>query len=273
MDIFISWSGAKSKEVAKALKEFLEAVLQATKPWVSAIDIISGDRWNEEISKKLAGSRYGIICLTKYNINSPWVLFEAGALAKAVDKKTYVCPYLVGFDDSQLQPPLSLFQAREANMEGTLQMIKDINQLLGREYPGSNVKDETLKMLFDKIWPDFEKRIINLPDIEGDEVPKRSLEDMIKEILEITRSINSPETKDLISLTKKVEEIEDNLSCLEADKDNLEMDKYSLEERVDDLENNFKTKYPKELKSLEKKVDKMETNLMSLEDRIDEIQS
>ena len=32
MDIFISWSGSKSKKVAEALKEFLGTILQATKP-------------------------------------------------------------------------------------------------------------------------------------------------------------------------------------------------------------------------------------------------
>jgi hypothetical protein len=70
MDIFISWSGSKSKKVAEALKEFLGTILQATKPWVSSTDLVSGDRWNEEISKKLSDSQYGIIWVPLQKISA-----------------------------------------------------------------------------------------------------------------------------------------------------------------------------------------------------------
>lgn len=171
MDIFISWSGPKSEKVAEALKEFLGTILQATKPWVSN-EIVSGARWNEEISNKLSDSKYGIICLTKHNINAPWILFEAGALAKSVSTKTYVCPYLVDFDASQLTGPLALFQARAADMEGTLKLIEDINSILKRNNPDSHLKDESLRKLFGKMWPEFESVLSNLSDLETDEVPK-----------------------------------------------------------------------------------------------------
>ncbi|KKG69845.1 hypothetical protein DU43_18400 [Methanosarcina mazei] len=292
MDIFISWSGDISKIVAEALKDFLETVLQATKPWVSSIDLASGDRWNEEISKKLSDSKYGIICLTKYNINAPWILFEAGALAKSVDKKTYVCPYLVDFDSSELKPPLSLFHARKADMEGTLQLIKDINFILEKNYHDSHLKDKTLEKLFKNMWPAFESTINNLPNIESEEVPKRDLEDMVKEILEITRSIDSPETKGVISLAKKVDEIEDNLSWIESDKDSLEGrvddleglkgrvddleglkgrvdDLEGLEGRVDSLEDRVPKTIGKDLKFLERKVEKIEDDLTVLEGRVE----
>lgn len=204
IDIFISWSGPKSKKVAEALKEFLETILQATKPWVSSTDLVSGDRWSEEISKKLSDSQYGIICLTEHNINAPWVLFETGALSKS-----RVCPYLVDLCPSQLTGPLALFQARAADKDGTLQLIDDINSILKIKNPGLNLKDERLRTLFDKMWPDFESTLNNLSDLEIAEVSSRDLgnmanEDTVKELLEITRLINSPEVKELLEITRLI---------------------------------------------------------------------
>ncbi len=279
MDVFISWSGSKSEIVATELKEFIGTILQATNPWTSN-EIVSGARWNEEISKKLNDSKYGIICLTKHNINAPWILFEAGALAKSVNTKTYVCPYLIDFDASQLSGPLAMFQAKEADEAGTLKLLIDINFILQKINPDSYLKDERLRILFDKMWPEFNRKLNSLSDLETAEVPMRNLEDMVKEILEITRSIDSPETKDVISLAKKVDEIEDNLNWLESDKNNydienleerinsLEKNDYdieNLEERINSLENIVPKTIKKDLMSLEMKVEKIEDNLTDLE--------
>lgn len=280
MDIFISWSGPKSETVAKELKEFIGTILQATNPWTSN-EIVSGARWNEEISKKLNDSQYGIICLTKHNINAPWILFEAGALAKSVSTKTYVCPYLIDFDASQLSGPLAAFQAKVADEDGTLKLLIDINDILKKMNPDSYLKDERLQILFQKMWPEFERKLNSLSDLETAEVPKRDLEDMVKEILEITRSIDSPETKDVISLAKKVDEIEDNLNWLESDNNYLEGRVNDLEDlggRVNNLEdlegrvNNLEGIVPKTIKkdliSLEMKMEKIEDNLTDLEGRV-----
>ncbi len=236
MNIFISWSGDKSKKVAENLRDFIKVVIQATNLWVSSTNITSGDRWNEEISKKLSDSTFGIICLTLDNLNSPWILFEAGALAKSVDKKTYVCPYLIDFDSSQLESPLSIFQAKKANKSETLSLLRDINGLIKKTKSDMFLDEKALENLFEKMWPDFESVLNNLPHTNFGNIPKRSSEDMIKEILEITRSINTPEIKDLVSLSKKVDEVEDNVSFLESDKDDLESRVDDLESRVDDLE-------------------------------------
>jgi hypothetical protein len=56
--------------------------------------ISAGARWANELANELAGTRFGILCLTRDNLNSPWLLFEAGGLAKTVED-TFVCPYLL----------------------------------------------------------------------------------------------------------------------------------------------------------------------------------
>jgi hypothetical protein len=108
MKIFISWSGDKSKEIAEFLKNWIEQIIQAAEPWIS-VDIEKGKRWNSEISDKLENSKVGIFCITKENLNSPWILFEAGAISKSSD--SYVCTFLIDINPTDLTGPLSLFQA------------------------------------------------------------------------------------------------------------------------------------------------------------------
>ena len=81
MKVFISWSGETSKGLAEALREWLPAVIQAVNPYFSPDDVSKGSRWSSEISKELEDSAIGIICLTKENLEAPWIMFEAGALS------------------------------------------------------------------------------------------------------------------------------------------------------------------------------------------------
>lgn len=64
MEIFISWSGPRSKAFALELKDWLKMCIQAVNPWMSAHDIEKGKRWGEEISSKLTNVSFGIICCT-----------------------------------------------------------------------------------------------------------------------------------------------------------------------------------------------------------------
>src|SRR5690349_15568152 len=94
MEIFISWSGTKSLEVARTLRQWLPRVLQPSKPWMSETDLEKGIRWGTEIGTKLEQMKFGIICLTSENLDSRWINFEAGAISKTVEK-TFVCTYLI----------------------------------------------------------------------------------------------------------------------------------------------------------------------------------
>jgi hypothetical protein len=114
MKVFISWSGPRSKTFALYVHEWLKAAVQRAEPWMSERDIQPGQRWNEEISSRLKDTNFGIICLTPENLNAPWLLFEAGALAKAVDS-AHVVPLLFGMRKAQLTFPLAQFQAVEAD--------------------------------------------------------------------------------------------------------------------------------------------------------------
>src|SRR5215475_10411412 len=84
LKVFISWSGDKSKAVAQQLKDWLPQVINALEPWISFEDIGKGRRWSPEIGAQLAATNAGIVCVTAANREHPWLLFESGALSKAV---------------------------------------------------------------------------------------------------------------------------------------------------------------------------------------------
>src|SRR5882672_5473884 len=112
MKVFISWSGARSKAVAELLKIWIKSVLQATDPWISTKDIDRGSIWFAEIYGRLAESPMGIFCLTAENKNAPWILFEAGALAKgAPENRVYTL--LIDLRPADIEGPLAHFNHTE----------------------------------------------------------------------------------------------------------------------------------------------------------------
>jgi hypothetical protein len=110
-NIFISWSKKRSKHVALALKDWLPLLLETAVPWMSDSDIDKGSRSDEEISQALSNTKVGIICLTPENLDSKWILYEAGALSKTIDNRTRLCTYLLGgLEFRNVTPPLGRFQ-------------------------------------------------------------------------------------------------------------------------------------------------------------------
>jgi hypothetical protein len=187
MKVFIIWSGEKSKAVAFKLHQLISDMIQAVKPFLSLEDLDAGARWNEEIAKELSETKFGIICLTKSNTEVPWILFEAGAVAKTVDHKTFVCPYLIDMGHSDIpKGPLTQFQWKRANEEGTQKLIETINGALGE----AALSDDRLKRTFDKFWPDLNKVLQDLPEEDSTEEDKRSKEEMTEEILDVVRSMS-----------------------------------------------------------------------------------
>lgn len=95
-NVFISWSGQRSKLAALALHRWLPSAIQAAKPWMSDKDIEKGTRGLHELSTALEGIRVGIVCLTPENLHSDWIHYEAGALSKSINDKARLCTYLLG---------------------------------------------------------------------------------------------------------------------------------------------------------------------------------
>ncbi len=184
MDIFITWSGPRSRAVAEALKEYLPMMVNDFHPWLSTADIDKGANWRSELTAALNNARAGIICLTPSNLNAPWLLFEAGAIAKRVEEKPLACTLLIGVKSSDLSGPLALFQDTKPTRDDMLQLVKTMNGALGNDA----LKETQLEGIFDIVWPKLEERLNSLPSDGPAERPHRSEREMLEELVDSVRS-------------------------------------------------------------------------------------
>ena len=183
MKVFISWSGPRSKHIASALREWLPKVIQAVRPWMSDNDLVAGTRWSGEIAGNLQDCRIGIICVTPENLGAPWLNFEAGALSKTLTD-SYVCPYLFELSPADLVGPLSQFQAKKADKEGTHQLIEMINAALPSALPKEEI-DET----FELRWPKLAGKLNDAPTVTRGTPSPRKDREILEEILTAVRGL------------------------------------------------------------------------------------
>src|SRR6056297_833270 len=163
-NVFISWSGTQSKKIAEELRSWIPSVLQFAKPYFTPNDIEKGAKWGSEISQKLSESNVGVICLTKENFNNPWILFEAGALSKDLERSK-VCSILFGMENPDLTGPLTTFQTTEFTKGDFQKLMKTINAA-GEDQA---LNSETFSRVFDMWWPQLESAIAKiLEDIPSD---------------------------------------------------------------------------------------------------------
>jgi hypothetical protein len=197
MKVFISWSGSLSRRVAELLREWLPNVLQAVDPWMSAEDIEKGARWNSDIANELEKTKAGILCLTPDNIEAPWLIFEAGALSKTLEK-TFVSPYLLGLRPSDLKGPLVQFQAAEANKHDTRRLLETLNRALGE----TALSEKQLDKTFEIWWPELETSFQKIRSAKTPQLPQRSEREILEEILALVRDqAKRPDLKSVLLLT------------------------------------------------------------------------
>ncbi len=186
MRVFITWSGRNSRSVAEVIRRWLPGVLQAVKPYFSPDDVVKGSRWFPEVAKELDASAVGLLCVTRQNLNAPWLLFEAGALGKNLDKSK-VCPLLFGVEPTDLTGPLSQFQGSRFQKNEFKQVVQMINTELGP----SGLQSDVLDNVFEMWWPQLEQNVTeNLSKADDEqEGEARSDRDILEEILQLNRSV------------------------------------------------------------------------------------
>lgn len=185
MKIFISWSGPYSHAVALALRDWLPFIFTDAKSFVSSEDVRKGKRWVIEIPRQLSTCNFGIVCLTPDNLNSAWLLFEAGALSKL--KSSDVCTLLVGnLRTGDIEGPLSHFQATVFNQADFFKLVQSLNATLGK----NRLEEQRLKKMFEKWWVDLEKNVTEAStNAEAPKEVMRNEIDILYEVLETTREI------------------------------------------------------------------------------------
>lgn len=185
MKVFISWSGATSKAIAEILRGWLPSVIQAIKPYFSPDDIAKGSRWNTEIAKELEECKVGLLCLTSDNLESPWIMFEAGALSKSLSASR-VCPLLFGIAPSNIKGPLVQFQAAPFDKGEMKKAVCMMNE----ELTSAALTSDVLNDVFEMWWPKLEDSVkkVLLSIRPGVKQHARSERDILEEILARVRS-------------------------------------------------------------------------------------
>ena len=128
MHVFISWSKKESCQYAKETKAMIEKLKPSATVFMSESDIMPGQIVQDTIVRNIQQCDILIICFTRTNKKSPWLLYEAG-YARGQHKK--VIPLLFYEDKdwhSWIDNPMNI--AREINY-GSDKFKQDICVSLG----------------------------------------------------------------------------------------------------------------------------------------------
>lgn len=190
MDLFLSWSTDRSKELASIFNKWVKKVIPQLDVYYSPNDIQPGERWSDSIKDGLKGNPMGIFFVVEENIVQPWLNFEAGAISNQVGN-TNVIPLLHDLEPSRITGPLTQFQAISYTKEDLKRLIRLINiNITDVRKIDPSILDE----IFEKWYPGFEKHYDKFkqeyPSPEVKEVSGTLDNDgQLSEILSILRSM------------------------------------------------------------------------------------
>ncbi len=194
MKIFISWSGELSQQLGNAFKDWIPDVLQAVHPYFTPEDIKKGERWGSEIARELEESKFGIFCVTRENLSSGWMNFEAGAISKNKDH-SQVCPILFDLQPTDVTGPLQQFQATAFTKDDIYKLLQAINAKLETQA----VSEDRLERQFERVWPQLEedvRRILAAQAKPPHKTPIRKDRELLEEVLTLLREMKKSEQSD-----------------------------------------------------------------------------
>lgn len=199
-NVFLSWSGERSRRVAEALHGWIRRTIQTARPFHSDKDIETGAFWDDVVRGSLKTVQFAIVCCTPENIRAPWLNYEAGALAERLGGNTV--PLLLGARPEALQlTPLSRLQAREASQSGTLDVMRTLNSKLPQPLDA-----EILSETFDSNWSKLEEKLKAIPEPQA-RPPERTEREMLEELILLCREMANERERPLVIETSTAEAI------------------------------------------------------------------
>jgi hypothetical protein len=176
LNIFVCWSGERGQGFAKACQTWLQDKLFKDRVIVTlSADFEKGTVWFDELTGSLGGARLGLICLTPEGIDSPWIHFEAGMLARALAEqptpagsspgvpKLRIFPFLLGVAAGVLGGPLSAYQGTAAtDKDDAWRLVEAILSVLP---PGSPDEARDVRQRFRQVWDTFQQDLKDIPPV------------------------------------------------------------------------------------------------------------
>jgi TIR domain len=153
-NVILTWSGSMAHKVASALYDWLPEVIPNLKPWISSEDIAKGTPWYGNLMGQLEHTKKCIICVTPENVGSPWIFYEAGAVA-VKGGTANICPYLVGVAGEEISDtPLGQVQWTKAEGDDTWRLVRDLNKSLPVPHG-----EKLIRNAFKNQWPKLSKKL------------------------------------------------------------------------------------------------------------------
>lgn len=136
------------------------------------------------IAGELEDRDFGIVVLSKDNMRSPWINFEAGALGKSLGVGK-VAPLLLDVTRADVEGPIAQFQSTLlSERDDVRQFVRDLGALT------AGVPQESIDALFGVKWSELEEVIDEASGIQNPKTT-RSTASMLEEVLEHVRAIRS----------------------------------------------------------------------------------
>jgi TIR domain len=228
MKVFLSWSGKDSQAAALALHAWLPTVVHTVKPYMSAENIDKGERWSLDIAKQLEDTNFGIIFMTPENLVAPWILFEAGALSKSIEKSR-VSPLLFELSPSDLaKSPLLQFQLTQFKKDDFRKLLHSMNNA---SPDAEKLPLDVLNKSFDRAWAELDEEIKKIQFSKGSSAPPQvganpktdKVDEILEELLTIARTqikiMRSPEDILPVGYLREVLSLERAISNMPATMD------------------------------------------------------
>jgi nicotinamidase/pyrazinamidase len=151
MQVFLSWSGDRSRKISLKLHDILPGLLRV-KTWHSERDLDVGDddNWRLRLEEALDGSEFGIFCLTKENHKKLWPGYEFGAL-----RNKRLCALLFDIESKDLEGgPFARLDLIPCNEDGLLRLARALN-----ECSKDPVHEGTLQYAVRGAWIELRKEV------------------------------------------------------------------------------------------------------------------
>ena len=153
--VFIGWSGNRSRTIAKALQRWLQNVLPNIKFWFSEEDLAKGKPWAGELLEAARDSAHGVFVITSDNKTAQWPVFEAGAVFKG-SRNAICCPLLCGVNQGDISGPLAEFQSTAIqDREDVYRLVKELDEACA----DGKTDEQGVKQRFGESWPEFEQEV------------------------------------------------------------------------------------------------------------------
>jgi TIR domain-containing protein len=151
LKVFISWSGPQSETLGTGLGNWLQGIVPDVEPFFSP-NVAPGAVWAQKFEDAIQKADYAILCVTKENLDSRWMNFEAGALWKSRDE-SYVCPLLLKLNLAKLSGgPYTVFQARRFDKKD----FHNVCDFLARR---TDMDPKRFELNFEANWPKLLKAV------------------------------------------------------------------------------------------------------------------